>query len=226
MADAADKTNGSAGGAVPKPDPPGYFEGESMSRRKALTVAGQAVGGLAGAIIVLPAVGFALAPIFEKPEERWESVGPVSRFTEKTYTPVVFTLVEGIGEAGKTTAYVRKAIPDPPFNETQSYEPYVAISTRCAHLGCPVRFVEAAKNFICPCHGGVYDFRGLHVAGPPPRPLDRFFTRVRKGQVEIGPRYSLNSELERFSPRDPGESLDGIGPIVYPARSSTAEFPK
>ncbi len=83
-----------------------------MSRRKALTVAGQAVGGLAGAIIVLPAVGFAIAPIFDKPEERWESVGPTSRFTEKTYTPVVFTQVEGIGEAGKTTAYVRKAIPE------------------------------------------------------------------------------------------------------------------
>ena len=50
MADAADKTNGSAGdGGLPKPDPAGYFEGESMSRRKAFTVAGQAVGGIAGA---------------------------------------------------------------------------------------------------------------------------------------------------------------------------------
>ena len=49
MADAADKTNGSPGdGALPKADPPGYFEGESMTRRKALT----AVGGALGAIIL------------------------------------------------------------------------------------------------------------------------------------------------------------------------------
>ena len=226
MADAADKTNGSAGdGAFVKPDPPGYFEGESMSRRKALTVAGQALGGIAGAVIVLPAVGFAVAPIFDRPKERWEGVGPISRFTDKTYTPVVFTLVDGIGEAGKTTAYVRKAIPRPPFNETQPYEPYVAISTRCAHLGCPVRFVEAANNFICPCHGGVYDFEGKVVGGPPVRPLDRFQTRVRNGQVEIGPRYSVTSQLDPVRARDPGEFTGGIWNIIYPPRPDTFPAP-
>jgi len=97
LADAADKTNGPAGdGSQPKPHPAGYFEGESMNRRRAFTVAGQAVGGIAGAIIVLPAVGFALAPIFEKPKELWESVGLTTRFTDTTYKPVVFTIVEGI----------------------------------------------------------------------------------------------------------------------------------
>ena len=73
------------------------------------------------------------------------------------------------------------------------------------HLGCPVRFVAAAERFICPCHGGVYDFTGKVAGGPPVRPLDRFYTRVRDGQVEVGPRYSVNSEFERFpSYRDPG----------------------
>ena len=128
-------------------------------------------------MIVLPAVGFAVAPIFDSPEERWESVGPVSRFTADTYKPVVFTLVEGIGEAGKTTAYVRRGDPDT-FSD-ESAGTYIALSTRCAHLGCPVRFVSAAGNFICPCHGGVYDFEGKVIGGPPVRPLDRFQTRVR-----------------------------------------------
>jgi Rieske Fe-S protein len=166
-----------------------------------------------------------VAPIFDKPEERWESVGPVSRFTEKTYTPVVFTLVEGIGEAGKTTAYVRKAIPDPPFNETQSYEPYVAISTRCAHLGCPVRFVEAANNFICPCHGGVYDFQGKVIGGPPVRPLDHFQTRVRNGEVQVGPRYSVTSQLDPVRARDPGEFTGGVWNVIYPPRPDTFPAP-
>jgi len=109
VADAADKTNGSAGsGAAPKPDPPGYFEGESMSRRRALTVAGQAVGGLAGAVIVLPAVGFAIAPIFDSPEERWESVGPVSRFRADVYKPYSNNSYEG--EAGEMLSFARDRI--------------------------------------------------------------------------------------------------------------------
>ena len=142
MADAAEKSNASAGdGALAKPDPPGYFEGETMSRRRALTVAGQALGGLAGAVIVLPAVGFAVAPIFDRPEERWESVGPTSRFVRETYKPVVFSVVDGIGEAGKTTAFVRRGIPKAPFNEDP--DSFVAISTRCAHLGCPVNYSPA-----------------------------------------------------------------------------------
>ena len=98
---------------------------------------------------------------------------------------------------------------------------YVAISTRCAHLGCPVRFVEAAGNFICPCHGGVYDFQGKVIGGPPVRPLDRFQTRVRNGQVEIGPRYSVTSQLEPVRARDPGEFTGGIWEYLYPPRPDT-----
>jgi hypothetical protein len=101
----------------------------------------------------------------------------------------------------------------------------VAISSRCAHVGCPVRFVAAAGSFVCPCHGGVYDFRGIRVGGPPPRPLDRFYTLIRGGRVLLGPRFSLNNELRRFSPRDPGQALDGIGQFLYPARFSTPPAP-
>lgn len=192
-----------------------------MSRRRAFTVASQAVGGIAGVIIVLPAVGFAIAPIFEKPDELWESVGSPSRFTPDTYKPVVFTIVEGIGEAGKTTAFVRQG--SEKYGESPST--YVAISTRCAHLGCPVNYVAAAKSFVCPCHGGVYDFDGKVIGGPPVRPLDRFQTRISKGQVQIGPRYSVTSQLQPVSARDPGEFTGGIWNYIYPPRPDTAPAP-
>ena len=171
-----------------KPDPPGYFEGESMTRRQRLHGRRPRRSAASPApAIVLPAVGFAVAPIFHRGKERWEAVGPVADFVEDTYRQVVFTETEGIGDAGKTTAYVRKS------SEDLDEEPgkFVAVSNRCAHLGCPVRFVEAAGNFICPCHGGVYDFQGKRIGGPPVRPLDQFQTRVRNGQVEVGPRYSV-----------------------------------
>jgi menaquinol-cytochrome c reductase iron-sulfur subunit len=85
--------------------------------------------------------------------------------------------------------------------------------------------LAAASSFVCPCHGGVYDFKGVRVGGPPPRPLDRFYTFVRDGTVLIGPRFSVNNELRRFAPRDPGEPLDGIGQFLYPARFSTPPPP-
>ena len=225
MADDANKVNGAEEAPIKeraKPDPPGYFEGESMTRRRVFTAASQALGGLAGAAIVLPAVGFAVAPIFHRGKERWEAVGPLGDFTADTYRQVVFTETEGIGDAGKTTAYVRKSSTD--LGEDSGK--FVAVSNRCAHLGCPVRFVEAAGNFICPCHGGVYGFRGEVIGGPPVRPLDRFQTRVVDGNVEIGPRYSVTSQLEPVRARDPGEFTGGVWEYLYPPRPSTAAAPE
>jgi Rieske Fe-S protein len=220
VADEADKRNGAAATPGPeraKPDPPGYFEGESMTRRHAFTIAAQGLGGLAGAAIVLPAVGFAVAPIFSRGKERWEGIGPVDDFVAETYRQVVFTETEGIGDAGKTLAFIRKGSK----RLGESPAEIIAVSSRCAHLGCPVRFVEAAGNFICPCHGGVYDFVGKVLGGPPVRPLDQFQTRIRNGQVEVGPRFSVTSQLEPVRARDPGEFTGGIWEYLYPPRPST-----
>lgn len=193
-----------------------------MTRRKAFTVAGQAVGGVAVVAVALPAIGFALAPVFHRAKSRWEAVGPVGDFTPLTYRPVVITIVPGIGEAGKTTAYVRKGSEDLKEDPTV----FLAISTRCAHLGCPVRFVQAAGNFICPCHGGVYDFQGKRTGGPPVRPLDRFQTRVRNGQVEVGSRYSVTSQLDPVRARDPGEFTGGVWEYLYPPRPTVPPPPQ
>jgi menaquinol-cytochrome c reductase iron-sulfur subunit len=198
---------------------PGAFEGETVTRRRFMTVGGQAAGGVAAAAFLLPALGFAVGPIFKSTPHRWESVGPEDLFSEINYVPVVITVNSEIGEAGKSTAYVRKFNPAIDTDPYDKGTPYIAISSRCAHLGCPVRWVDAAERFICPCHGGVYDLLGRRVGGPPVRPLDRFYTRVNAaGEVELGPRFSVNSELRRFSPRDPGEPLDGIGQYLYPSR--------
>jgi menaquinol-cytochrome c reductase iron-sulfur subunit len=197
---------------------PGAFEGETVTRRRFMTVSANGAGVIAAAAFTLPALGFAVGPIFKKTPHTWETVGTTGDFNEDDYVPITFTLTAGIGEAGKTTAYVRKFNPkidtDPYDRDSQ----YIAISSRCAHLGCPVRWVAAAERFLCPCHGGVYDLLGRRVSGPPPRPLDRFYTRVEGQNVQLGPRFSVNSELRRFSPRDPGEPLDGIGQYLYPSR--------
>src|SRR5215218_8294356 len=133
-----------------------------MTRRRAFSVLVQGLGGAAGVVVVLPAVGFALAPVFDREEETWQSVGALDEFSADSYTPRVITIVEGIGEVGKTTVYVRRGNPElsrqEPDLPQEGPDDFIAISTRCAHAGCPVRFIQAAGEFICPCHGGVYDF--------------------------------------------------------------------
>jgi menaquinol-cytochrome c reductase iron-sulfur subunit len=200
---------------LPPSKMPGYFEGETMTRRALFTGGAMAAGGIATAAILLPAIGFALGPVFDQEDVIFQDVGQVSDFSEDNYTPKTITLAPGVGEAGKSTVYIRKTSGQLPGEKPGGF---IAISTRCAHLGCPVRWVVAAQRFVCPCHGGVYDFQGLVAGGPPVRPLDRFVTRVRAGQVQIGPRYSVNSDLKRFSARDPGEHLDGLWQYLYPKR--------
>ena len=204
---------------------PGAFPGETVSRRRFVTVAATAAGAVGTAAFVLPALGFAVGPVFAGEHDTWQSIGPLARFSATDYTPVVITLDPTIGEAGKSLAYVRRHNPLTDGPPKDRYDEVVAISSRCVHVGCPVRYVSAAQSFICPCHGGVYDFQGIRVGGPPPRPLDRFYTLISNGNVLLGPRYSVNDELRRFSPRDPGEPLDGIGQYLYPRRLSTPPAP-
>ena len=206
---------------------PGAFEGETVTRRRFMNVAANGAGAVATLAFTLPALGFALAPVFHEQAFQWQAIGPPSDFNALVYSNRVITIVPGVGTAGKTLAYVRARNAAIDREPEDKYNQWIALSSRCMHLGCPVRYVQAAERFICPCHGGVYDFRGLVAGGPPVRPLDRFYTRLNSisGLVEVGPRYSVNSELQRFSPRDPGQPLDGIGQYLYPSRVSTPPPP-
>jgi menaquinol-cytochrome c reductase iron-sulfur subunit len=204
---------------------PGAFEGETVTRRRVIGGSVQLFGATATMAFALPALGFAVAPIFKEEEQQWNKVGALADFPDDTYVPRVITLTADIGEVGKTTVYLRRRNTDIDTEPSDKYNQVIALSTRCMHLGCPVRFVEASARFICPCHGGVYDFRGEVDGGPPVRPLDRFYTEIRGTDVWVGPRFSVNSELERFSPRFPGEELDGIGQYLYPSRPTQRKIP-
>ncbi|HRJ42177.1 MAG TPA: Rieske 2Fe-2S domain-containing protein, partial [Caldilineaceae bacterium] len=79
------------------------------------------------------------------------------------------------GVAAKTAAWLRR----------NSATDFTAFAVNCTHLGCPVRWLDGAQLFMCPCHGGVYNDQGQNVAGPPPQPLARYPVRISNGQVEI-----------------------------------------
>ena len=48
-----------------------------------------------------------------------------------------------------------------------------AVSLRCTHLGCLLRFNGAERSWDCPCHGSRFDVDGAVLEGPAVRPLAR-----------------------------------------------------
>lgn len=63
---------------------------------------------------------------------------------------------------------------------------FVAFSAVCTHAGCPVQYEQSSVQFVCPCHGGVYDARtGRVVQGPPPSPLPKIPVRVVNGEIWV-----------------------------------------
>lgn len=64
-------------------------------------------------------------------------------------------------------------------------EEVVAFSRRCTDLGCLVSWSKEREQFVCPCHQGVFDKTGRNIAGPPPRPLDRFEVVKRGEQLYV-----------------------------------------
>ena len=72
------------------------------------------------------------------------------------------------------------------------------LSNSCAHLGCPVRWlaVQGHGEFLCPCHGGIYDINGGWVGGPPPRGMYRY-TQVKieeDGTLYVKHEYDIGGE--------------------------------
>jgi nitrite reductase/ring-hydroxylating ferredoxin subunit len=52
-----------------------------------------------------------------------------------------------------------------------------AVSLRCTHLGCLLRFNSAERSWDCPCHGSRFDVDGSVLEGPATKPLERKPTR-------------------------------------------------
>jgi menaquinol-cytochrome c reductase iron-sulfur subunit len=150
----------------------------SLSRRGFLIKVSGLVGALAAALVAIPIVGVVVSPLVEKPKEIWRTVGRLDDFPLGQTVKVSFVDASPLpwsGVTAKTAAWLRR----------DGQQSFTAFSINCTHLGCPVRWISGAQLFMCPCHGGVYNQDGSVAAGPPPKPLAKYPTRVRDGQVEI-----------------------------------------
>lgn len=60
-----------------------------------------------------------------------------------------------------------------------------AFSAICTHLGCIVQYRPDLRHIWCACHNGHYDLYGRNIAGPPPRPLERYQVNIRGDEIIV-----------------------------------------
>lgn len=132
---------------------------------------GLITAGLAGL------VGLVAAPASTGPVRRWRRA--ISMFDLLPDKPAAAVLAERHADGWYLT---RKQVVVFIDREGSGYR---ALSAVCQHLGCRVHWDDGKQQFLCPCHGGVYDREGRVVAGPPPRPLDRIPVRVNPQTSDI-----------------------------------------
>ncbi|MBT7179229.1 MAG: ubiquinol-cytochrome c reductase iron-sulfur subunit [Nitrospina sp.] len=77
---------------------------------------------------------------------------------------------------GKSTSFTD--LKGQKLNIVNTGDEFVALSTKCTHLGCQVFWKERERLFFCPCHDGFFDERGNVVKGPPPAPLTTYKVEV------------------------------------------------
>lgn len=201
----------------PGEEPATSIADKEMTRGQFLTAATLGVGGLMGALIAVPVAGMALAPVFGGEDFEAVKLGNVDEFTEGSFVKVVLQ-----PHADKPDAYVRKRVafvranakPSDDKLALKGQEAFTVVSNMCMHLGCPVQ--ASNSGFVCPCHGGAYDKDGKRQAGPPVRPLDRFIWERRGDELWATAIYSLTSDGERKTHRDPGQHTSGVESLLYP----------
>lgn len=147
-------------------------------RRTFLARLSMTLGGVIAAIGGVPFIGLLVSPTRRDEPDVWRPMGPVEDFPPGATVKVSYrdpSPLPWAGFAAESAALVRRE-PDGSL---------VAFSIYCTHVGCPVRWVEGAQLFLCPCHGGAFHRDGTVAAGPPPRPLARHEVRQRNGLVEL-----------------------------------------
>jgi len=156
-----------------------FGHGDEIGRRKFLTGIIGVVAAAVTAVIGLPAIGYLISPGVKKQnEEEWLALGPISSLQPGVPTgfPYSRRIQDGWVESSQTgVAYA----------VSEDGQNVKVFSNACTHLSCRVTWNTERNGFFCPCHDGLFGLDGEVLAGPPPRPLDQFETKIENGQISI-----------------------------------------
>jgi menaquinol-cytochrome c reductase iron-sulfur subunit len=152
---------------------------KKINRRQFMSWVTGAISALIGLGLGIPAIAYIVGPSLKKEEaQAWINLGSTSKV--ELGVPALFK-----AKIQRQAGWIVNEEEISVFVLTENGREFVAMSNICTHLGCRVRWIDDREEFFCPCHNGVFDKDGRIVAGPVPRPLDQFETKVENGQLFV-----------------------------------------
>lgn len=150
-----------------------------VSRRDFVKTILAGLSAVMGLVIGIPAVGYLISPATKvKKADAWIPVGPLEKYP--TGEPTLFSFTQTkVNGWEKTVNSFGVFVIKTAENQATVY------SNMCTHLSCRVNWKPEAGEYICPCHDGHFNSDGKVVAGPPPRPLDQYETKLEDGILYI-----------------------------------------
>jgi len=62
---------------------------------------------------------------------------------------------------------------------------FIAVSSKCTHLGCVIQFNTNHDRFECPCHASAFDKDGSVISSPAARALDYYPIAFKGNKVLV-----------------------------------------
>jgi Rieske Fe-S protein len=129
--------------------------------------------------MVVPAIMYIVGPALKKQQtQEWIQLGPIAKI--ELGTPTLFKF-----KTQRQSGWITNEEEISLYVYSEDGREYIALSNVCTHLGCRIRWIDEQDEFFCPCHNAIFDKQGNVVAGPPPRPLDRFQVKVENDQLYV-----------------------------------------
>ena len=157
---------------------------KTEARRAFLSLLTAGLGAVAGAVALVPGLGFLAAPLRRTTTSGGDKPSRVAG--ERDVKPGKPLRVTATGE--RTDAWLRMdkvTLGSLWLVRTNEGGPIKAFSTICPHLGCGVDWNEKTSKFDCPCHASSFDAEGRCLGGPSPRGLDELDARVEGQDVLV-----------------------------------------
>ena len=151
-----------------------------ISRRDFITMVTAGVGAVITAAVGLPAIAYLIEPALQSgsSKDAWVPLGKLDSFEVGKPALATFTRSKVNGWEKSVNSYGA-------FVLRKSATEVVVLSNVCTHLSCRVNWESDKQQYVCPCHDAHFNIDGKVVAGPPPRPLDVYQTKVDNGILSI-----------------------------------------
>lgn len=154
------------------------------SRRRLLGLFTNLLMAILGLIVAVPALGYFFAPLRRRSGTEggatFQEVGPVSDIPMDQWKLLSVEMVNQDGwrkTSVKHAVWVRR--------HGQGDGGITVLSSICPHLGCPINWHPDQAEFICPCHGGIFNADGHRTGGPPPRSMDALEFEIRADRLWV-----------------------------------------